>query len=110
MQTLRQGGIVGIFPEGRLPVKGEYHPFAPSTALIALRAGAVIVPMVTDGSYGLFKRAHVLIGKPMDLRTLTAEERPSSDELARLTLLLEQRNAELLEHLARRMEGRHGKR
>ena len=103
---LRRGGIVGIFPEGRLPVPGEHHPYAPSTALIALRAGAKIIPVVTDGVYGPLRRTSVLIGKPISLHELTDQPNPTGAELERLSALLEAHNNGLLELLAAKKEGR----
>ena len=72
--VLAKGGVVGIFPESRLPKEGEERPlpFKDSAAYIALRSGAPVIPVVTDGSYFRRKRAHVLIGKPIDLRALSA--------------------------------------
>ncbi|MBQ2512853.1 MAG: hypothetical protein II534_05875, partial [Clostridia bacterium] len=61
------GGRVGIFPEGRIPLKGEERPlpFRVGAACLALMTGAPVVPAVTDGSYFRRERAHVLIGKPI---------------------------------------------
>ena len=64
IEILDRGGTLGIFPQGRLPVGGETVPFTVSTAVIALHADAPLVPVYTDGNYGLFKRANVVIGEP----------------------------------------------
>lgn len=69
VDILDKGGVVGIFPESRLPLKGETKPleFKTSAAFIALSAGAPVIPVFTNGSYFNKKRARVIIGKPMDL-------------------------------------------
>jgi len=73
----QRGGLVGMFPEGRINKTGDVLlPGRPGAALIALRARVPIVPMYVDGSpfdgsvFGcLFMAAKVrlAIGKPIDL-------------------------------------------
>ena len=65
--VLRKGQLVQIFPEGQNTPDGKMHEFKRSYLVIAHRAKAPIIPMVTDGQYGLFKRAHVMIGKEIDV-------------------------------------------
>jgi 1-acyl-sn-glycerol-3-phosphate acyltransferase len=62
VEVLKRGGLVQIFPEGKNTDDGLIGPFYPSYIVIAHRAGVPIVPILTDGSYGFRKRAHVLIG------------------------------------------------
>ena len=62
VEVLKRGGLVQIFPEGKNTDDGLIGPFYPSYIVIAHRAGVPIVPVLTDGSYGFRKRAHVLIG------------------------------------------------
>jgi 1-acyl-sn-glycerol-3-phosphate acyltransferase len=66
---LRKGGVVGIFPEARLPLKGEERPlpFKTSAAYLALSSGVPVIPVFTNGSYFCPKRARVIIGKPIDV-------------------------------------------
>lgn len=99
IQTLDRGGIVGIFPEGRLPVDGKPWPYTPSIVYIALHSGAPIVPVYTDGQYGFNKRTKVAIGLPFYLQEYYAGENPNEEELKRLIGILEQKTAELKEHL-----------
>lgn len=65
--VVRDGGILQIFPEGHNSPDGEIHKFYPSYILIAERSGRPIIPVVTDGNYGLFSRTHVIIGVPIEL-------------------------------------------
>ena len=74
LDVLDRGGCVGIFPQGRLPVGGKDFPFKPSVAYIGLRSDAPIIPVYTDGNYGLFKRAHVMIGEPIYLPQMAEKE------------------------------------
>ena len=90
LEVLDHGGTVGVFPQGRLPVKGCQFPFTVSTAFIALHSDAPIVPVYTDGNYGLFKRAHVVIGAPIKLAELCKEGLSEQEQLAHLTKALEE--------------------
>jgi 1-acyl-sn-glycerol-3-phosphate acyltransferase len=75
--------LVQIYPEARNTPDGKIHEFKHSYLVIAHRAGAPIVPIITDGNYGLFKRASVIIGEEIDIKKLiTSDARtPSRDEL-----------------------------
>ena len=77
--------LVQIFPEGRNTPDGEIHEFKHSYLVIAHRAGAPILPIITDGNYGLFKRTSVIIGKEIDVSELISSDArtPSREELAR---------------------------
>ena len=76
--------LVQIYPEARNTPDGKIHEFKHSYLVIAHRAGAPILPIITDGNYGLFKRASVIIGKEIDIKELiTSDARtPSREELA----------------------------
>ena len=62
---IRKGKLVQIFPEGRNTPDGKIHDFKRSYILIAHRANAPIIPIVSDGAYHPFKRARVMVGKPI---------------------------------------------
>ena len=94
---LARGGVVGIFPEGRLPLPGEERPlpFRVSAAYLALLSGAKIVPVVTNGSYFRFRRARVLIGKPIDAAELAEEGADEKENLRIVSERLRERIKEL---------------
>ncbi len=102
IQTLARGGIVGIFPEGRLPLNGKPWPYKPSIVYIALHSGAPIIPVYTDGQYGFNKRSGIVIGTPIYLQDHYQGENPAEEDLKRLTALLEQKTAELKEFMEER--------
>ena len=103
LEILEKGGTVGIFPQGRLPVGGKPFPFKPSISYIALRCKAPIVPVYTDGNYGLFKRSHVMIGTPITLPP-AEEEDLTKENYERLTRYLEQQEYKLKEELEQRLK------
>lgn len=89
LEVLDKGGTLGIFPQARLPLKGESFPFTVSTAFIAMHCDAPIVPVYTDGNYGLTKRATMVIGAPIYLKEFCKEGLSEQEQLAQLTQLLE---------------------
>ncbi|MEE1198472.1 MAG: lysophospholipid acyltransferase family protein [Acutalibacteraceae bacterium] len=99
IKVLDKGGIVGIFPQGRLPVGDKEWPFKPSVTYIALNSDAPIVPVYTDGNYGLFKRAKVVIGTPIDIHEYCTQKNPNEAEIKRLTEMLQSKVEELKEFL-----------
>lgn len=99
LEALDSGSTVGIFPQGRLPLKGQKFPFTVSTAFIATHTTAPIIPIYTDGNYGLFKRAHVVIGAPLYLQEHCKEGLSEQEQLAHLTKVLEETVYSLKEEL-----------
>lgn len=102
LETLDGGGMVGIFPEGQLPVNGVPFPFKPSATFIALKTDAPIVPVFTDGTYSFLKRTRMIIGDPIYLRDYAKSENPDDKELNELTLLLHDKIYALGDELEKR--------
>lgn len=103
LEVLSKKGIVGIFPQGRLPVDGKPFPFKPGIVLVALNTDAPIIPMYTDGNYSLTKRAHVMIGEPIYISDYTSSGKASDEDIQRLTKILEEKNYELKAKLEERL-------
>ncbi|MBI4270318.1 MAG: 1-acyl-sn-glycerol-3-phosphate acyltransferase [Candidatus Rokubacteria bacterium] len=51
LERLRQGGLVGIFPEGPFSTSGRLEPGLPGVGLLALRSGVSVVPAGIRGTY-----------------------------------------------------------
>ena len=68
-KILSKGGVVGIFPEGRIPEKEEVKPlsFKSGATHLALISNVPIIPVYTNGAYFQKKRAKIIIGKPIYL-------------------------------------------
>lgn len=103
LAILDKKGKVGVFPQGRLPVDGKPFPFKPGIVLVAVRTDAPIVPMYTDGNYGIKKRARIMIGEPIYLRDFCSGEDISNKEAESLAKMLEEKTFELKTLLETRM-------
>jgi 1-acyl-sn-glycerol-3-phosphate acyltransferase len=80
----KQGGMVGLFPEGRINETDQILlPGRPGVAMIALRARAVVIPCYVSGSpydgtiLGCFlmpAKVRLTIGQPIDLSAYYGQE------------------------------------
>ena len=107
LKYLDKGKRVGIFPQGRLPVNGRFFPYMPGVTVLALKTDAPIIPLYTDGNYGLFKPVRIMIGEPIYIRDLTDQEEPDGQEIKRLTRVLEEKTLEMKAELERRLSEKH---
>ena len=100
-EQIKKGHLVQIFPEARNTPDGKIHEFKHSYIVIAHRAKCPIVPIVTDGNYGLFKRTSVMIGKEIDVsQFITSDKRtPTREELERANDYIYNKVLELREEL-----------
>lgn len=101
-EVLRRGEVLGMFPEGTRSQNAQMQRAYPGTCFIALRSGALILPVgITgteriEGLYWLFQRPAITvrIGEPFHL--LSQRKRLSSSELEALTEAMMRKVAKLL--------------
>lgn len=100
-QVIKSGKLVQIYPEGRNTDDGEIQPFKRSYIVIAHRANAPIIPIVTDGNYGFFRRAHAIVGKPIYVSEYIETEgpMPTKEELNRVNEIIRGKVIELRKQL-----------
>lgn len=98
---LSKGGIVGVFPESRIPEIHEEKPleFKPSVVVLALSSNAPIVPLYTNGSYFGKKRARVIIGKPIYLADMYDNKKTQKENIDFMTKKLRDKIIELKQTL-----------
>lgn len=86
-EILKKGGVVGVFPESRLPDPGEATPlpFKSSVTFLALSTQVPIIPVYTNGSYFKKQRAEVIIGEPIDVFSLLDPALDDKANLGRIT-------------------------
>lgn len=95
--VLKKGGVVLIFPEGRLARPGEDKPlpFKDGAAFLALSTDTPVIPVYTDGNYFTSGHAHVMIGKPMNLVDYIGDEPDTAEAVRKATEVIRQRVIEL---------------
>lgn len=70
LECVKSGNALGIFPQGTRSRDNTPTPMLTGVSMIAMRAGAPIIPIYIDGPYRLFKRVDVRIGAPIDISDL----------------------------------------
>jgi len=88
MRVTREGGILGIFPEGTRHHKGLMEELESGVGLIALRSRVPLVPVYIVGKVKLFRPLHVYVGEPIpteDLREQGVNKETCSLLLERIT-------------------------
>lgn len=72
LNLLRDGEIMGIFPEGTRNVDGAVAA-KKGAAMLALKSGAAVVPVAVIGEYKLFRKTEVVYGPPIDMSDLLGQ-------------------------------------
>ncbi len=72
MRVTREGGVLGIFPEGTRHHKGLMEEVESGVALIALRSKVPLIPVYLTGKLGIFRRLDVYVGEPIEMEDLRA--------------------------------------
>lgn len=70
VSTVRQGHVLGIFPEGTRCRDTTMEHLETGCALIALRCKAAVYPVLIDRPCRLFRRVNVFFGAPLSLDDL----------------------------------------
>ncbi|YCA42707.1 1-acyl-sn-glycerol-3-phosphate acyltransferase [Bacillus sp. JZ8] len=85
ISILKEGGALGLFPEGSRSKDGKLGKGMAGVGFFALRSNAVIVPCAVIGPYKPFKKLKVVYGKPIDV-TEMRKERVSSEEVTEVVM------------------------
>ncbi len=104
VSLLRKGKKIVIFPEAHFIKTDKIQPFSPSFAKIAILADTPIVPLYTDGRYGLFKRTHVVMGRRIYPGRVCKDD--SAEEVNKLAALV-QKKVEYLQTVCKRSSKGH---
>lgn len=60
IQILKDGGVLGIFPEGQLSRTGRMGRFRTGVAMLAARTGAAVVPVYLRGAFFAWHKGQAL--------------------------------------------------
>lgn len=70
ISVLKEGHVLGFFPEGTRSKTGELGEGKPGAGFFALRTNAAVVPCAIIGNYKPFKKLKVVFGKPIEMDSL----------------------------------------
>lgn len=85
IKLLKEGNVVGLFPEGTRNKTGELGKAFSGAGFFALRGDADVVPCAIIGPYKPFRRLKVVYGKPIDIKPYR-ERKASSEEVTEVIM------------------------
>lgn len=83
-RLLKEGHIVGIFPEGHRRKNGVALKAHSGAAMIAVKADVEILPVALEGSMRPFSKVRVVFGKPFKLNT-DNDKKYTNEEFAEMS-------------------------
>lgn len=85
LNVLKDGHILGLFPEGHRSKTGELGKGLAGAGFFALRAEAAVVPCAIIGPYQAFRKLKVVYGKPIDMAELR-KTKASAEQVTELIM------------------------
>jgi 1-acyl-sn-glycerol-3-phosphate acyltransferase len=85
MNLLKEGKVVGLFPEGTRSKTGEIGEGLAGAGFFALKSEAHIVPCAIVGQYKKGEKLKIVFGKPIDFTNLR-EQKASAKEATELIM------------------------
>ena len=83
LNILKEGGVLGIFPQGHRYKQDDHHQLESGTAIMALRSRVPVIPIHVRGPLKLFRRNEITVGKPVALEDLKRIDSASMAEADR---------------------------
>ena len=103
VKILKDGGVLELFPETRLPLPSEKDkellPFTTSAAYIAYLANAKIIPVYTTGKYFKKERNRIIIGTPINVGDMFDKSVDEKTNLTNITNALQEKILKLKHEL-----------
>ncbi|OZI11757.1 1-acyl-sn-glycerol-3-phosphate acyltransferase [Bacillaceae bacterium SAS-127] len=85
LNFLKEGKVMGLFPEGTRSKTGEVGKGLAGAGFFALRADVHVVPCAIVGPYKPFHKLKVVYGPPIDMSELR-ERKASADEVTEIIM------------------------
>lgn len=85
VSVLKDGRLLGIFPEGGIHRDGEVDKIKSGAVLIAMQAGVPIIPVCIEKRKNIFKRQVAVIGEPFDCREYCPKRFPSVADISEVS-------------------------
>lgn len=81
---LKDGGVLGIFPEGTRVAQGERPKPMDGFVVFALKTRSPIVPVHIQGDFGFRKKIKMTFGEPIDLKEYYGKKL-KSEEISKIS-------------------------
>ena len=88
VSLLKEGHVIGIFPQGQITRTQGVSDVKHGAVLMALQAGVPIVPMYFEPQKKWYHRRNVVIGEPIDPKALCAKKIPSTADIQNISNVL----------------------
>lgn len=100
-KLLQKNRVVEIYPESRIPRKGESTPleFKTSAVYLALHTGAPIIPICNNAKYFSKKRMKIMIGTPIYVRDMYDESLSERENIIKINDFLRRKIIEFQDQL-----------
>ncbi|MCM3766548.1 lysophospholipid acyltransferase family protein [Neobacillus niacini] len=85
MSVLKEGNVLGLFPEGTRSKTGELGKGLAGAGFFALKTNCAVVPCAVIGPYKNFQKLKVVYGKPINMDPLRAAK-ASAEEVTELIM------------------------
>lgn len=85
VSVLKDGRLLGVFPEGGIHRNGEADKIKSGAVLIAMQAGVPIIPVYTERRKNIFKRQVMVIGEKFCCRDYCTKRFPSVGDIAEIS-------------------------
>ncbi|PFA70019.1 1-acyl-sn-glycerol-3-phosphate acyltransferase [Bacillus sp. AFS015802] len=85
LQVLKQGDVLGLFPEGTRSKTGQIGKGLAGAGFFALRSEAYVVPCAIIGPYKPFKKLKVVFGAPIPMESIR-EERLNAEKTTEIIM------------------------
>ncbi|WP_251554184.1 lysophospholipid acyltransferase family protein [Neobacillus muris] len=85
MSVLKDGHVLGLFPEGTRSKTGELGKGLAGAGFFALRSNCAVIPCAVIGPYKAFHKLKVVFGKPIEMDEMRASK-ASPEEVTELIM------------------------
>ncbi|HZH61535.1 MAG TPA: lysophospholipid acyltransferase family protein [Metabacillus sp.] len=85
LKVLKDGNVLGLFPEGTRSKDGKLGKGQPGAGFFALRSTAAVVPCAIIGPYKSFRTLRVVYGKPINMEEYR-EKKISAEEMTNIIM------------------------
>lgn len=65
MNILKNGEVLGVFPEGTRSFEEDINKAKPGIGMIVVRSKSPVIPVFINSKYKLFSKVNITIGKPL---------------------------------------------